>query len=81
MIESLLEELHEGICRIHTGGRSLAHRVLLKAIGGQICRGKLKNTSRSVTSASGSLWAYTNQGEFLIRYPVRGHLLNGVWTL
>ena len=27
-IESLLEELHEGICRNHTGGRSLAHRAI-----------------------------------------------------
>ena len=26
MTELLLEELHEGICRSHTGGRSLAHR-------------------------------------------------------
>ena len=26
MIESLLEELHEGICGSHIGGRSLAHR-------------------------------------------------------
>ena len=26
--ELLLEELHEGICRSHTGGRSLAHRAL-----------------------------------------------------
>ena len=26
--ESLLEELHEGICGSHTGGRSLAHRVI-----------------------------------------------------
>ena len=27
-IETLLEELHEGICGSHTGGRSLAHRAL-----------------------------------------------------
>ena len=27
--ESLLEELHEGICRSHTGGRSLAHRAIV----------------------------------------------------
>ena len=27
-IESLLEELHEGICRSHTGGRSLVHRAI-----------------------------------------------------
>jgi len=26
--ESLLEELYEGICGSHTGGRSLAHRAL-----------------------------------------------------
>ena len=28
LTESLLEELHEGICRSHTGGRSLAHRAI-----------------------------------------------------
>ena len=27
-LESLLEELHEGICGSHTGGRSLSHRAL-----------------------------------------------------
>ena len=27
-VEPLLEELHEGICKSHTGGRSLAHRAL-----------------------------------------------------
>ena len=26
--ESLLEEIHEGICGSHTGGRSLAHRAI-----------------------------------------------------
>ena len=28
MTDSLLEELHEGICGSHTGGRSLAHRAI-----------------------------------------------------
>ena len=28
LTESLLEELHEGICGSHTGGRPLAHRVI-----------------------------------------------------
>ena len=28
LIESLLEELHEGICGSHTGGRSLAHKAI-----------------------------------------------------
>ena len=27
-MEPLLEELHEGICGSHTGGRSLAHKAL-----------------------------------------------------
>ena len=26
--ESLLEDLHEGVCRSHTGGRSLSHRAI-----------------------------------------------------
>ena len=26
--ESLLDELHEGVCGSHTGGRSLSHRAL-----------------------------------------------------
>ena len=28
VVEALLEELHEGICGTHTGGRSLSHRAL-----------------------------------------------------
>ena len=28
LTESLLEEMHEGICRSHTGDKSLAHRVI-----------------------------------------------------
>ena len=28
MVKSFLFEIHEGICRSHTGGRSLAHRAI-----------------------------------------------------
>ena len=28
--ESLLEELHEGVCGSHTGGRSLSHRAIIQ---------------------------------------------------
>ena len=28
VVELVLEELHEGICESHTGGRSLSHRAL-----------------------------------------------------
>ena len=30
LTKSLLEELHEGICGSHTGGRSLAHRAIIQ---------------------------------------------------
>ena len=33
-MEPLLEELHEGICGSHIGGRSLAHMALTRDIGG-----------------------------------------------
>ena len=76
LTESLLEELHEGICGSHTRGRSLHIRPLPKVTGGQICRERLWNTSESVTSASSLRQAYTNQVESLIRYLVHGHLLS-----
>ena len=28
VLESLLKELHEGVCGSHTGGRSMSHRAL-----------------------------------------------------
>ena len=71
--ELLLEEMHEGICGSHTGGRSLAHR----AIGGRTCREKLWNMSKSVINASGTHRVYTNQGESLIHYLAHDLSLNG----
>ena len=41
--ELLLKELHEGICKSHTGGRSLSHRALLRDTGGQTCKRKHKS--------------------------------------
>ena len=58
----------------HTG-------LLPKVTSGRICRGRLWNTSESVTSASGMHQAYTNQGESLIRYLTYDHLLNRVQIL
>ena len=43
-VELLLEELHEGICECHIGGKSLSHRPLLRDIGGPICKEKHKST-------------------------------------
>ena len=50
---------------------------LHKAIGGQICRKKLRTVQRSVTSTSGLPQIFTDQEEFLILYPVLGLSLSG----
>ena len=43
VVELLLEDLHEGICGSHTGGRFLSHRALTQGYSGQICKRKHKN--------------------------------------
>ncbi|XP_065616036.1 uncharacterized protein LOC112016767 [Quercus suber] len=78
--ESLLEELHEGICGSHTGGRSLAHRALLRDIGGRACRKKPMTMRRNAINVNDSHQTYTSQGESSTLYPVHGRLPNGVWT-
>ena len=80
-LELLLEELHEGVCGSHTGGRSLSHRTIIKDIGGWVCRRKPKNMSRSVTNATGLPQTSTNWEGSLILSPVLGCLLSGAWIL
>ena len=65
--ELLLEELHEGICGSHTGGRSLSHRA--------------KNTSRKVTSAKGLPRTSISQEEFSTLCPAYGRSPSGAWIL
>ena len=78
LTESLLEELHEGICESHIGGRSLAYRAITQGYWWpNMQRERLWNTSKNVISANGLRQAYTNQGESLIRYLAHGHLLSG----
>ena len=72
--ESLLEEMHEGICGSHTGGRSLAHRAITQGYWWL----NMQREALKYVSASGTHQVYTNQGESLIHYLVHGHLLNGV---
>ena len=77
LTESLLEELHEGICRIHTRGRSLAHRAITQGYWCQKYRERLWNMSKNVISANGLHRAYTNQGESLIRCLAHDRLFSG----
>ena len=53
----------------------------LRVIGGQICKRKHRNMSRSVINAKDLHQTYTNQEESLIPYPTLGHLPSGAWIL
>ena len=52
-----------------------------KGIGGQVCRRKLNNMSRSVINVKGLPQTSTNWEGSLILSPVLGRLLNGAWIL
>ena len=51
--------------------------LLLRAIGGRICRKKYKNMWGSVINAKDLHQIYINWEESLTPYPALGHLLNG----
>ena len=53
----------------------------LNDIGGQVCRRKPKNTSRSVINAKDLLRTSTNQEGSSILSPIRGRLLSGAWIV
>ena len=75
--ELLLEEMHEGICGSHTGGRSLAHRAITQGYWWPNMQREALEYVKSVINASGTHRVYTNQGECSIHYQVHGHSLNG----
>ena len=76
--ESLLKELHEGICGSHTGEDPYLTKPLLKDTGGQACRKKHRNMLENVISVRDSCQTFTSLEEFLILFPALGLLLNGV---
>ena len=75
--ETLLEELHEGVCGSHIGGRSLSHRALTQGYWWPKCKRRRKNMSRNAISAKDLHRISTSLEERLIRYLVRGLLLSG----
>ena len=79
--ELLLEELHEGICGSHIGGRSLSHRVITQGYWWPNMQKKQKSMWRSVINVKYLHETYTNQEESLIPYPALGHLHSGACIL
>ena len=78
--KSLLEELHEGVCESHTGGRSLSHGLLPRDIGVQACKRRRSNKLRNAISVKGLHQIFTSLEEFSILFLTLVHLLNGAWT-
>ena len=78
--KSLLEELQEGVCGSHTGGRSLSHGLLPRDIGVQACKRRRRNMLRNAISVKGLRQIFTSLEEFSILFLAIGHLLNGAWT-
>ena len=79
--ESLLEELHEGVCGSHTRGKSLSHRAITQGYWWPGCKRRRRNTLRNAISVKGSRQIFTSLEEFSILFLGLSHLLNGAWTL
>ena len=79
--ESLLEELHEGVCGSHTEEDLYLIGPVLEDTGGQACKRRHKNMLGNVISVRDLRQTFTSLKEFSILFPAFGLLLNGVWIL
>ena len=77
MTESLLEELHEGICGSHTDGRSLAHRAITQDYWWPNMQREAQEYVKRCDQCQRFALNIHQPGEFLIHYPAHGHSLNG----
>ncbi len=78
-VDNLLFEIHEGICRSHTGVDHWLTKQCRRVIGGHICRAMLFDMSGNVINAKDLLRRFTNLLGSLICYQARGLSLNGAW--
>ena len=70
-MEPLLEELHEGICWSHTGGRSLAYRALTQGYWWP----NMRQTSKDYVKKCNQCQRYALN----IHQPTPSHSLSGAW--
>ena len=76
-----LEELNEGICGSHIGGRSLSHRAFTQGYWWPNMQKEAQEYVKSLINVKDLPQTFVNQGESLILYPALVHLLNGAWIL
>lgn len=77
-VETLLYKLHEGVCGIHTGGFSLAHKAMrLGYWWPNMQRNDQEHAKRSVFNAKDMCLIFTSQEKPSTICLARGLLLNG----
>ena len=76
--ELLLEEMHEGICGSHTGGRSLAHKAITQGYWWPNMQREALEYVKKCDQCQRYSPSIHQPGESSIHYLVHGHSLNGV---
>ena len=77
LTESLLKELHEGICQSHTGGRSLAHRAITQGYWWPNMQREALEYIRKCDQCQRFTPSIHQPGGILNSLSSPGHLLNG----
>ena len=77
LTESLLEEMHEGICGSHNGGRSLAHRAITQGYWWPNMQREALEYIKKCDQCQRYAPSIHQPGKSLIRYLAHGHLLSG----
>ena len=80
-VELLLEELHEGICGSHIGGKSLSHRALTQGYWWPNMQREIQEYMKKYDNTKDLHQTFINWEESLILCPAFGLLLNRAWTL
>ena len=79
--ESLLEELHEGVCGSYTGGRSLSHRALIQGYWWPGMQKEVQECIKKCNQCQKFGLIFTSLEEFSTLFLALGNLLNRAWTL
>ena len=80
-LESLLEELHKGVCGSHTGGRSLSHRALTQGYRWSDMQKEAQEYVKKCDQCQRFAPNIHQPGGVLNPLSNLGNLLNGAWTL
>ena len=80
-LESLLEELHEGVCESHKGGKSLSHRALTQEYWWLDMQKEVQEYVKKCNQCQRFAPNIHQPGRVLNPFSSSWPLLNGAWTL